>query len=260
MDSSTHKLYHVDGFDSRHYLETYMSDKPEMVFGEDYLIFPIENLKKTFTAGHIKGEICIDLSCGPMIHHLYAACEFFKHIIVLKARDRCILELKRWLDTRTGAFHWGHATQLHVDTEGNRDQLQDKEEKIRSAVQHVMKCDFEKENIIEPLDLPPADCIISVGLLDVICKDHDDYRGYLRKYSRLLKPGGHLILIGCLDTTYITIQKGKFHVLRYDEDFARKALVGEGFVIDCCKVKEAKVVSDLCDYKGVIFMAAYKEK
>ncbi|XP_066463514.1 nicotinamide N-methyltransferase-like [Eleutherodactylus coqui] len=258
MDCSTNKLYHVDGFDSRQFLEIYLSDKPEMVFGEESLIFPIENLTKTFTAGLIKGEILIDLSIGPMIHHLYAACEFFKHIIVLKASDRCIMELKRWLDTRTGAFHWGHATQLHVDIE--TEQLQDKEEKMRSAVQHVIKCDFEKENIIEPLDLPPADCIISVSFLDVISKNHDDYRRNVGKLSRLLNPGGCLILIGATDATYFTVGKDKLHVLRYDEDFAKEALVGEGFVIDCCKVKESKVVSDLIDYKGSIFIAARKEK
>ncbi|XP_066465330.1 nicotinamide N-methyltransferase-like [Eleutherodactylus coqui] len=260
MESSACKLYHVDGFDSRQYLEMYFSDKPEMVFAEETLKFPIENLTKAFTAGLIKGEILVDLSIGPMIHHLYAACEFFKHIIVLKATDRCILELKRWLDTRTGAFHWGHATQLHVDAEGKREQLQDKEEKMRSAVQHVMKCDFEKENIIEPLDLPPADCIISAWLLDVISKDHDDFRRCLGKFSRLLNPGGHLILFGSLNATYLTVGKDKIHILRYDEDLARKALAGEGFVIDCCKVKERKVVSDVCDAKAVIFIVAHKEK
>ncbi|KAG9465921.1 hypothetical protein GDO78_017528 [Eleutherodactylus coqui] len=220
-----------------------------------------ERTRKSSTRSSlIKGEILIDLSLGPMIHHLYAACEFFKHIIVLKATDRCMMELKRWLDTRTGAFHWGHATQLHIDTEGNRDKLQDKEEKMRSAVQHVMKCDFEKENIMEPLDLPRADCIISAWLLDVISKDHDGYKRNLGKFSKLMKPGAHIILIGNLETTYFIVGKNRMHFLRYTEDFAREALVGEGFVIDCCKVKETKVVSDLCDYKGTIFIAAHKKK
>ncbi|KAG9466789.1 hypothetical protein GDO78_016106 [Eleutherodactylus coqui] len=218
----------------------------------------VQYLQFIFT-GHIGGEILIDLSLGPIIHHLYAACEFFKHIIVLKTRDRCIMELKRWLDTRTGAFHWGHATQLHVDTEGNREQLQDREEKLRSAVQHVIKCDFEKENIIEPLELPLADCIISACLLDVISNDPDDYRGYLRKYSRLLKPKGHLILMGPTDATYFTVGKDKIHIFRHNEDFAKKALVAEGFVIDCCKVKETKVASDLYDSKGVMFIAGHKK-
>ncbi|XP_056398953.1 indolethylamine N-methyltransferase-like [Hyla sarda] len=260
MDSSPRKLYHVHGFDSRQVLDHYFSDKPEMVFAEDSLIFPIENLTKTFTEGHIKGDVMIDLSTGPLVHHLFSACEFFKHIIVLKVTDGCILELKRWLDTRTGAFDWGHATKLHLEKKDKSDQLQETEEKVRSAVQHDMKCDLEKENMTDPIVLPPADCIIIVRLLDQISKDQDDYTRYLRKFSKLLKPGGHLILIGCLDTTYYTVGKDKLHAFTYDEDFAGKVLVGEGFVIDNCKVKKRTAVSDLLDYKAMLFIAAHKEK
>ncbi|XP_040281678.1 nicotinamide N-methyltransferase-like [Bufo bufo] len=260
MDSSTKKLYHVDGFDSRQHLEQYLSDKPEMVFEEDFLTFPIACLAKTFSLGHIKGDILIDFSIGSMVHHLFSACEFFKDIIVLKNRDRCIMELKRWVDTRTGAFDWGHAAKRHVDIEEKSDQLQDKEEKMKSALQHVVKCNLEKENITDPIVLPAADCIISAWLLDVVCKDQDDYIRYLRKISGLLKPQGHLILIGDLDLTYFTVGEEKWHGFRYDEEFARKALEGEGFVIDCCEVKERTVKSDLIDYKAVIFIAAHKQK
>ncbi|XP_056397747.1 indolethylamine N-methyltransferase-like [Hyla sarda] len=244
----------------REHLELYLSNKPDVVFEEDFLIFPMENLTKIFMPGHIRGDVMIDLSIGSMIHHLYAPSEFFKHIIVLKVQDRCILELKRWLNTRTGAFEWGHATKIHVDIEGKSTELQDKEGKVREAAQHVAKCDLDKENIMDPIVLPPADCITSAWLLDVICKDQDDYRRYLRKFSQLLKPGGHLILIGCLGMTYYIIGKDKFHGFSYDEDFARKALVGEGFVIDICVCKKATGISPLIDHKAVIFISAHKEK
>ncbi|XP_075185201.1 nicotinamide N-methyltransferase-like [Anomaloglossus baeobatrachus] len=259
MDSGSHKFYHEDDFDSRQHLEDYVSDNPDRISEEDSLIFPIENLIKTFTEGHNKGDVLIDLSLGSIIHHLFAACDFFKHIIVLKMRDRCIMELKRWVDERTGAFYWGHATKLHVDIEENRDLLQDKEGKVKSALQHVLKCDLEKEDIMDPIILPPADCVISAWLLDVICKDQDDYMRYLKRFSRLLKPGGHIILIGCLDMTYYTIGKHKFRAFSYDEAFARKALVGEGFIIDRCEVKMRTNVNDHNDYKGMIFIAAHRE-
>ncbi|XP_073511404.1 indolethylamine N-methyltransferase-like [Phyllobates terribilis] len=120
MDSSTYKLYDVHGFDSRESLESYFSDKDDMVFGEDSIKFPIENLAKTFKEGHVNGDILIDFSSGSAIHQLFAACEFFKHIIVLKIRDRCIMELKRWVDERTGAFDWNHAIKLHAVIEKSR--------------------------------------------------------------------------------------------------------------------------------------------
>ncbi|XP_075696773.1 nicotinamide N-methyltransferase-like [Rhinoderma darwinii] len=259
MDSSTHKLYHVHGFDSRQSLEQYFSDKPDMVFGDDSLKFVIENLRQVFAVGHINGDILIDISIGSFVHHLYSACEFFENILVLKVSNRCIMELKRWVDDRTGAFNWGHTSTLQ-EKEENSDQFQDQEAKLRSALQHVVKYDLEKENMTDPLVLPLADCVISVWLLGVVSKDQDEYIKNMRKFSRLLKPGGHLIIIGTLGATYFTVGKDKFQVIPYDEDFIRKALVGEGFIIDYCKVKERTAVSDLIDYKAVIFIAAHKEK
>ncbi|XP_075696835.1 nicotinamide N-methyltransferase-like [Rhinoderma darwinii] len=260
MDSTTHKLYHEHNFDSRQCLEHYFSDKSDMVFGDDLLKSLIDNLRQVFAVGHINGDILIDLSIGSFIHHLYSACEFFKNIIVLKVNNRCIMELKRWVDERTGAFYWGHTSRLLQEKEENSDQFEDKEGKVRSAIQHIVKYDLEKENMTDPLVLPPADCVISAWLLGVISKDQDDYIRYLRKFSKLLKPGGHLVLIGSLDTTYFTVGKDKFHGFTYGEDFVRKALVGEGFIIDYCKVQERTAVSDLIDYKAVIYIAAHKEK
>ncbi|XP_075134069.1 nicotinamide N-methyltransferase-like [Leptodactylus fuscus] len=260
MDPRHCKLYHIHDQDSRQFLDHYFSDKAEMIFGKDILAFPITCFAKAFTAGHIKGDILLDLSFGSLVHHLYSACECFKDIIVLKDKDRCILELKRWTDKRTGAFHWGHVTKLHVDLEGKSHQLEDKEVKVRSSMQHVVKCDLEKENMTEPIVLPPADCIISVWLLDAICKDQDDYIRYLRKFSGLLKPGGRIILFGSLGITYYIVGNKKFHAFSYDEDFAIKALEGEGFIIDECKIHKRTSVSDLVDYKALIFIVAHKEK
>ncbi|XP_075696839.1 nicotinamide N-methyltransferase-like [Rhinoderma darwinii] len=260
MDSSPHKFYHVHGFDSRQCLEHYFSDKPDMAFGDDSLKFLIDNLRQVFAVGHIKGDILIDLSVSSFIHHLYSACEFFKNMIVLKVNNRCIMELKRWVDDRTGAFYWGHTSTLLQEKEENSDQFEDKEGKVRSAIQHVVKCDLDKKNMTDPLVLPPADCVISAWLLEDASKDQDDYIRYLRKFSGLLNPGGHLLLIGCLDATYFTVGKDKFHIFKYNEDFVRNALVGEGFIIDYCKVKVRTAVSDLTDYKAFIFIAAHKEK
>ncbi|CAJ0967704.1 unnamed protein product [Ranitomeya imitator] len=86
--------------------------------------------------------------------------------------------------------------------------------------------------MMDPIVLPPADCIISAWLLDVISKDQDDNIRYLKKVAGLLKLGGHMILLGDLNTTYYTIGKRKFHILNYDdEEFVRKALVEAGFVL-----------------------------
>ncbi|XP_077111120.1 nicotinamide N-methyltransferase-like [Ranitomeya variabilis] len=282
MASSPTKFYLEDNFDSKQFLEQYFTVNPKTNLSADFLEFPMKNLTKTFSEGKIKGDTLIDLSVGPMVCHLLAACDYFKNIIVLKSRDRCITELKRWADSQTGLLDWGHAAKPYVDTEGksyytrNLKEIQiyemlrqyliptsivylSEEEKVRSAAQHVMKIDLEKENIIEPKVLRPADAIISAGLLDVISKGFDNYMKYVRKFAKKVKPGGYFILIGDLDTTYYTVGKDKFHAMNYNEDLVEKALVGEGFVVDRSEVKKRTAVSDLTDYKDVLFMVAHKQ-
>ncbi|XP_063798065.1 nicotinamide N-methyltransferase-like [Pseudophryne corroboree] len=258
MDSSAHKFYPVHGIDSREHLETYLSSKPDMVFGDDFIKFPMEFLHHAFSEGHIKGDLLIDISIGSFIHHLYTPSGYFKQILVLKCSEQCIMELNKWINTRTGAFDWSHVMEYIKCTEGNSDQCQDKDMTLKTAITKIMKCDIDKEKLTDPEVLQPADCVISAGMMDFISKDQDDYIKNFIKFVKLLKPEGYLILIGLLNTTYIMVGQDKVHVFRYDEKFARKVLTDEGFVIDHCAVQKRKADSDLSDYEALMFIAAHR--
>ncbi|XP_063797900.1 nicotinamide N-methyltransferase-like [Pseudophryne corroboree] len=259
MDSSSHKFYPVHGFDSREHLETYFSNKPDLVFGEDSLKFPMECLHRAFSEGHIKGDILIDISVGSLIHHLYTASGYFKQILVLKCLEQCIMELNKWINTRTGAFDWSHIMAYIKSLEGNSDLCQDKDMALKTAITKIMKCDIDNENLTDPEVLPPADCVISVCMLDTSSKDQVDYIKYLRNFIKLLKPDGYLILVGGLNATIVMIGQDKVHMCKYDENFARKVLTNEGFIIDHCAVHKRTSVSDLTDYEALLFITAHRE-
>ncbi|KAM5163693.1 nicotinamide N-methyltransferase-like [Mantella aurantiaca] len=80
----------------------------------------------------------------------------------------------------------------------------------------------------------------------------------LEKISKLLKPGGYLILISSIDATYITAGGERFHVLPVDEAFVKNTLNKLGLVIDYCAVQRRRNVSDLTDYKAVMFTVSIK--
>ncbi|XP_063798041.1 nicotinamide N-methyltransferase-like [Pseudophryne corroboree] len=260
MDSSSHKFYPVHGFDSRDHLETYFSNKQEMVFGDDSMKFPMENLHRAFSEGHIKGDLLIDISTGSLIHHLYTASGYFKQILVLKCSEQCIMELNKWINTHTGAFDWSHMMAFIKCLEGNSDQCQDKDMTLKTAITKIVKCHIDNENLTDPEVLPPADCVISGWILEFISKDQDDYIKNFRKFVKLLKPEGYLILMGVLNVTYVMIGQDKIYVFKYDENFARKVLTDEGFIIDHWVVQKRTAVSDCTDYEAVIFITAHKEQ
>ncbi|KAM5164206.1 nicotinamide N-methyltransferase-like [Mantella aurantiaca] len=186
MDSTKHKLYHIHGMDSRDLSDLYYSDKEDMAFGEDSLIFPMMN--------------------------------------------------------------------LHYQ------QLQEKESRLKSSVKQILKCDFEEENITSPVELPLADCVLCAWILDIICKNEDEYMRNLEKILKLLKPGGHMLLFSTLDATYVTIRGERFHVFTHVESFVKNTLSKLGLVIDYCAVQRRRNVSDLIDYKAVMFIVANKRE
>ncbi|XP_073457466.1 indolethylamine N-methyltransferase-like [Aquarana catesbeiana] len=260
MDSTTHTFYLVHGMDSRNQLDIYCSNKEGMVFAYDTLTFPMANLHYQFSTGRVKGTFVIDISVGSFIHQLYSASNSFEEIVILKLKEKCIMELRRWVHDRTGAYDWSHTSSAAAELEGTRDQLQEQEIRIRSSVKHILKCDFEEENITSPVLLPLADCIITAWLLEIISKNEDEYMRNLEKISKLLKPGGHLLLIGVLDTTYGVVGEERIHSFKYNEDFVKNVLSKVGLVIDYCAVQKRSNVSDLTDYSAVIFVAARKRE
>ncbi|XP_075047539.1 indolethylamine N-methyltransferase-like [Mixophyes fleayi] len=260
MDCTSHKFYHEGEFDSRMCVDMYFSDKPDMVFADDVLKFPMEKLHQTFSEGEIKGNTLIDISFGAFIHHLHSACDFFKDIYSLKFSEKCIMELSRWLNTCTGALDWNHTLSYATALEGNSDQSEDKAIMLKTAIKQIVQCHIEKENITDPVVLPQADCVISAWVLEHISKDQDDYIRYLKKIVKLLKLGGHLILFAVINATYFMVGQDRFHVLNYDENFVRKVLNGEGLIVDHCENHKRTSLSDLNDYKSILFITAHKQE
>ncbi|XP_063797881.1 indolethylamine N-methyltransferase-like [Pseudophryne corroboree] len=240
------------GFDTRKHMETYFSNKEEMIFADDSIKFPMESLHHAFNAGYIKGDRLIDISNGAFIHHIYSASRYFKQICVLRGAEKCIMELNRWINKCTGEFDWSHIFEFIKDLEENSDLHQGKDITLKSAIAEIKKCDFEKENLIDPEVLPPADCVITAWLLELISKDKDEYRKNFRKFVKLLKPKGNLIILGLLNTPYMMVGQNKLHVFKYDENFVRQVLTEEGFIIDHWASQKRCPVSDLIDTDNII--------
>lgn len=245
---------------SREFLQTYFSSDEETVFGDETLKFQMKKFHDTLAAGHFKGKTAYDISIGSIIHQLYTVCDFYPEITILKLNETCIVELNKWLNMRTGAFDWAHAHNYVKDLEGSSDQEDfNKEENLKKSIKQIVTFDLQKDNLTDPVVLDQADCIITAWLLDVVSQDQNEYIKNFRKLTKLLKPGGLLIVMGCLNTSYYTVGKDRHHVFTYDESFLRKNLTNEGFKIGTCEVLDSKIQSDLTDYKQFIFVTAVKK-
>ncbi|XP_073459303.1 nicotinamide N-methyltransferase-like [Aquarana catesbeiana] len=258
MEPGSHKLYHVHGFHSRNMLDMYCSGKAEMPFTHEALLYPMEKFHNAFSSGDFMGDVLIDISTGPIIHHLYAALKYFRNIILLKASDHCIVEVKKWTDNRTGAFDWSHTSTRATELAGQSDQCET-EIGLRAAIKHVVKFDLQQENLTGSVGLPQADCLVFWCILETISKDFEEFVGNFRKFSKLLKPGGCIMYYGGLNCTFFMVGGEKFNVCKYNESDFRSMLSNEGFVITHLEVSQRKAESDLLDFDSVMFCTAYKK-
>ncbi|XP_063291730.1 nicotinamide N-methyltransferase-like [Pelobates fuscus] len=260
MDARSSKIYHEPGFNSRLYLNELFSINMDKSLQEETFLFPMKMMHKALLSGLIGGSTLIDVTMGPVVHHLLSICTLFKDIIILEFNNDCVKEMEKWLNNETEAFDWSHASQFTTELGGNRVHWLEQEHMLKKTIKRIVKCDIAKENITDPVILPSADCLLIAGVLQVMSKDHESYRQHLNKFSSLLKPGGHLILFEGLNATFCQVGEHRCHVLTADEPFLRQALTDEGYTIECFEAIERKSKSSVIDAQHIVFILATKTK
>ncbi|MEE6513000.1 hypothetical protein FKM82_020418 [Ascaphus truei] len=140
------------------------------------------------------------------------------------------------------------------------EEWQGKEDKARRAVKRVVKCDFTKDNPLEPVVLPQMDCLLSILVLQVVSKDLQDFCNNLKKLASMLKTGGHMLLVATYNCSCYMIGAHKFFSLSFEEEFIRESVCDAGFIIENLETLPTKKTSNFATYDHVIFMIARKER
>ncbi|CAH2316840.1 nicotinamide N-methyltransferase-like [Pelobates cultripes] len=221
----------------------------------------------------VKGETLIDLTVAPAFSHLMVAADFFKEIFILDSSDSTLNETEKWLNKEPGAVDWSHAAHISCGLKGIRwrseqcrgkkqdsELLDAEEEKVRRTVKHFLKWDPTNDNPLGSVVLPQADCAISAWYFEASCKDHESYRNSFRKFSSLVKVGGHLILFALFNGTYYTIGDHRFSMLNYNEDVVKEVLQENGYTTVISEVYESKLNTHLVDYGKIGYIVARKER
>ncbi|MEE6507978.1 hypothetical protein FKM82_017910 [Ascaphus truei] len=185
---------------------------------------------------------------------------YLQEIIVLETTEPIYRNLRNGLKRIQELLMVHSASKGACELEGNREDWQVKEDKVRRAVKQVLKWDVTKDNPLDPVVLPQVDCVLCLWCLNHISRDKEAYRSNLRKLTSLLKIGGHLLLFGGLNMTYYMIGEHRFFILPYDKKFLREALSDAGYVIENMDVLPSRKGCDLVDYEHLGFVIARKER
>ncbi|KAM9032680.1 nicotinamide N-methyltransferase-like [Sarcophilus harrisii] len=261
MESNfTPKDAYLSHFNPRIYLESYYTLAPSPSKEDQILKFILRKLSDIFSPDKIKGDLLIELGSGPTIYQFLSACELFKEIVVTDYADQNLKEINQWLKKEPGAFDWSPVMKYVCELEGDRDKWTDKEEKLREKVKQLLKSDVTQSQPLGSVSLPQADCLLTIYCLETACKDLPTYQQALKNISKLLKPGGTLVLFSVLKGHYYMVENYKFSCLPLTPEEIKGALDKAGFICDKSEVIPRNYDKAHVNHDGIIIWVGKKLK
>ena len=179
----------------------------------------------------------LDFGAGPTIAYHVSSSLYASEIVLAEYVEENRKALRLWLDRNPQAFNWTpyfkYAVQdLERKCEG---EVAERQERLRKGIKAVVSCDITKDHIIEKGNEGPYDIVFSCLCIEVACATKDDYAAAILKLSKLIKPGGKIVLIVPIpkpevkDQDFYRVGSKRFHCLIVDEDFVKSCLKQAGF-------------------------------
>ncbi|KAG7227959.1 hypothetical protein INR49_005580, partial [Caranx melampygus] len=184
----------------------------------------------------VGGEMLVDIGSGPTLYQVLSGCEVFNKVLLTDFLEVNRQELKHWLQEKEGCnLDWTPYLQHVCKLEGRRTSAwTEKAAKLRQVVTDILPVDVHRPQPLAPGALPSAgaDCLVSCFCLESVSPDLAAFTRALGHIGRLLRPGGHLLLIGALGESYYFGGPGvKIPVVPLNEAQVCDSLKQSGFTL-----------------------------
>ncbi|XP_004608791.2 phenylethanolamine N-methyltransferase [Sorex araneus] len=219
-------------------------------------------LAQTFATGEVSGRTLIDIGSGPTVYQLLSACAHFEDITMTDFLEVNRRELGLWLRDEPGAFDWSAYSRHVCLIEAKGESWQEKERQLRARVKRVLPIDVHQPQPLgaghgAPL---PADALVSTFCLEAVSPDLASFQRALDHITTLLKPRGHLLLIGGLEESWYLAGEARLAVVPVGVEEVRAALGRSGYAVRDLRtyVMPAHLRTGVDDVKGIFFAWAQK--
>ncbi|MEQ2165107.1 hypothetical protein GOODEAATRI_013622, partial [Goodea atripinnis] len=223
----------------------------------------------------VSGELLVDIGSGPTLYQVMSGCEVFNKLILTDFLEVNRQELRCWLQNEGGcSLDWTPYLEHVCKLEGKRYERniatnqpsawKEKAGRLRHVISDILPVDVHCSQPLAPETLPlaGADCLVSCFCLESVSPDLPAFTRALGHIGKLLRPGGHLLLIGALGESYYFGGPGvRIPVVPLNEAQVCDSLKESGYTLIRLEVytlpQDMQVGVD--DVTGVFFAKAKKE-
>ncbi|KAM4524078.1 phenylethanolamine N-methyltransferase [Odontesthes bonariensis] len=254
-------------FDPAAYLQyNYTPPRADFTRKDSIVPWKLACLHRAFTEGDVGGELLVDIGSGPTLYQVLSGCEVFNKVFLTDFLEVNRQELRRWLQGEGGcSLDWTPYLEHVCKLEGRRPSAwTEKAAKLRHVIADILPIDVHSSQPLSSDALPPAgaDCLVSCFCLESVSPDLSAFTRALGHIRKLLRPGGHLLLIGALGESYYLGGPGvRIPVVSLNEAQVCDSLKECGYTLIRLEVytlsQDMRVGVD--DVTGVFFVKARKK-
>ncbi|KAK6192644.1 hypothetical protein SNE40_004081 [Patella caerulea] len=248
--------YHTH-FDPDAYIKTYYSVLDGSVLG-GATPFILERQHDIFKAGDVKGKRLLDIGTGPIPQSVISAVPFVQDIYLTEfsASNRKYLHDALF---GSGKQDYSNIFKFVTDLSDKSQPWTKLSEEFKGKVRGIFPCDLLKDDIFAGSYFPLFDVITTSFCMDAAPPDVDTYGKLVKKVSKYIKLGGHLVNVGVLDASYYFVGEEKFYALNISADEVKQFWKGAGFSIRSWEHKKGSAECKDADFGGTFVMHCIKE-
>lgn len=200
----------------------------------------------------------LEIGGGPTIYQLISVSQKVEKIVFAEYLDANRIEVGKWFEKKPDRFNWDlffqfvQALEIKVNPTVTVTEMKDR---LRRRLDCIIKCDVRRINPLDPYNELEFDIVASNFCLESITDNQADFLNSLHNITRLLKPGGLLIMSLIKNARYYTVGQIGFKAFPVDEDAIFFYLMSANYTnIDIYTMP----AEDGHGYHGMMFLTATK--
>ena len=178
-----------------------------------------------------KNITVLEHGSGPTLLSTISAATKASEIVLSDYSDANLQALRLWLHTDMAAFDWSpHFSFVVEELEGKgEEEVVERQEQVRKLVKAVVHCDLTQDPPIDKDYDKLYDVVISSMVVECIAQNYDEYNILMSRLSKLVKPGGLLLLYGVENNEFYTVGDFTFKNFPISSEMAMAAVKNAGF-------------------------------
>lgn len=254
------KISDFEEWDPKQYLKQYYSEG--FVTDDEVGIFKflIDFFKNTDT----RFLSCLDVGCGPTIHHIIPLAPFVEKIYLADYFVSNLKEIKSWIKKESHAHDWsthikdGLAFELAMEGKMiTEEAMEGRARLIRRKITSLLECDIFKKR---PIDLKKTfPLVTSFFCVDSVASSKESWKSGMSNLSSLVSKNGWLLLSSLKNSSGYKVGDKWFPGANIDENDLKQCLEECGFLPETIEVEVVPVeMWSEAGFKSIIVAKAKK--